>query len=141
MGDTDLTSKKLNLSDIRVNLNNNSIKINSNKDANNVAIKGVTVNKFDTMLVSKFLESNNISFSKHSEIRMQERNINLSLSQVQRLVNAVNTAKSKGINDGVIILDNYVMVMNIPKRTVITVTQKDNSKENVFTNINGAIIA
>jgi flagellar operon protein len=136
LDNTNLTSKKINLSDIRINVNNNSVQIKANRDTADLG-----TNKFDTLLVSKFLEANNITFSKHSELRMQQRNINISLSQAQRLVSAINVAKTKGIKDGLIILDDYAMVTNIPKRTVITVTKKENSSENVFTNINGAIIA
>ena len=83
-------------------------------------------------------QASDIQFSKHANMRLVARNINFSPEQMQRLENGINDAKSKGINDSLVLVDNVALVVNVDSRTVITALHKD--QKNIFTNIDGAVI-
>ena len=85
----------------------------------------------------------NIQFSKHANARLSHRGINLSSEQLARLEKGIDTANKKGIRDGLVLVDNIAMVVNMPSRTVITAMNQHEPKEqrSVFTNIDGAVIA
>jgi flagellar operon protein len=50
-------------------------------------------------------------------------------------------AASKGARESLVLLDQTAFVVSVPNRTVITVVDKENLKQNVFTNIDSAVIA
>jgi flagellar operon protein len=57
------------------------------------------------------------------------------------LQGAVQRAASKGARDALVLMDDLAMVVSVTNRTVVTVVDKDNLKQNVFTNIDSAVIA
>lgn len=81
-----------------------------------------------------------IKFSKHAVQRMQDRKINLSHIQLQNMKGALEKARGKGVKDSLILMENTAFIVNIPTGTVITAVDNDHIRENVFTNIDGAII-
>jgi flagellar operon protein len=83
----------------------------------------------------------NVRFSAHAMARLRQRNIDLSPAQMQRLGNAVDRASAKGSKDALVMLDGTAMVCSIKNRTVITALHQDQARENVFTNIDSAVIA
>lgn len=81
-----------------------------------------------------------IKFSNHATQRMNYRNIKLDAEQNLRLEDAVAKAADKGLKDSLILMDNNAFIVNIPNKTVVTVVDQNSLKENVFTNIDGAVI-
>lgn len=81
-----------------------------------------------------------VKFSNHAAQRMNYRNIKLNATQNLRLEAAVTKAADKGLKDSLILLDNNAFIVNIPNKTVVTVVDKNSLTENVFTNIDGAVI-
>ena len=81
-----------------------------------------------------------VKFSNHAIQRMNYRNIKLNATQNLRLEAAVTKAADKGLKDSLILLDNNAFIVNIPNKTVVTVVDKNSLTENVFTNIDGAVI-
>ncbi len=53
---------------------------------------------------------------------------------------AVAKAEARGVRDSLVLMDNLAFVVNVPNRTVITAAGSGDLKENVFTNIDGAVI-
>lgn len=96
---------------------------------------------FDKILRQKQRESEEVRFSKHAQLRLQSRNIALTTLQMKKINEAVSKAQSKGVRDSLVLMDNLALVINIRNRMVITVTDNNELKENVFTNIDGAVIA
>lgn len=96
--------------------------------------------KFADVLQDKIRQTEELKFSKHAEIRLNERNIQLTQSQKDRIDKAVDKAEEKGIRDTLVLMDNLAFVVNVKNRTVITVVNSSELKENVFTNIDGAVI-
>jgi flagellar operon protein len=95
---------------------------------------------FEGILRQKQAEDSEIKFSKHAEQRLQMRNISLSLEQKEKMKEAVAKAASKGVRDSLVLMDNLAFVVNVRNRTVITAANSNELKENVFTNIDGAVI-
>jgi flagellar operon protein len=86
-------------------------------------------------------ELNKIKFSAHAQTRMESRDIEMKPGDYSRLDNAFNLAKDKGGNDSLILLDEKAFVVSIPNKTVVTVVDKSNLSNTVFTNIDSAVIA
>lgn len=81
-----------------------------------------------------------LKFSQHARQRLQSRNIKLGEAQLARLEDAVGKAREKGARDSLILMDNLALVVSIKNNTVITAVDEQNLKENVFTNIDSAVI-
>lgn len=81
-----------------------------------------------------------LKFSKHASLRLQDRNIELSESQIDRLNAGMQKAGEKGINESLVLMDQMAFIVNVKNNTVITALNDQEMKENVFTNIDGAII-
>ncbi len=96
---------------------------------------------FDSILQDKIKQDERLKFSKHAELRLQTRNIQLTDLQKEKITEAVNKAQSKGVKDSLVIIDNLAFVVNVKSRTVITAVNSGELKENVFTNIDGAVFA
>ena len=82
-----------------------------------------------------------LKFSKHASNRLADRNIELTKEQMERLTQGTNKAGSKGIKDSLVMVDHLAFIVNIPKNTVITAMDQSQADENIFTNIDGAVIA
>jgi len=87
------------------------------------------------------ISSNELKFSKHAVNRLQNRNIVLSDEQMARLNMGKVEAGEKGIKDSLILVDELAFIVNIPNNTVVTAMDQTENKNNVFTNIDGAVIA
>lgn len=86
------------------------------------------------------VDGGEVKFSKHASVRMADRNIELSDTQLERLNDGVRKAEQKGIKDSLVIVDELAFIVNVPNNTVVTAMDSTEANENVFTNINGAVI-
>lgn len=82
-----------------------------------------------------------LHFSKHAINRLNVRNINLTDSEIARLADANAQAKGKGVNNALILMNDIAFVVNTKSSTVVTMMDNKETKDNVFTNIDGAIIS
>lgn len=81
-----------------------------------------------------------LKFSKHAAGRLADRNISLTEKQLERLNDGARKAEQKGIRDSLVIMDRLAFIVNVPNNTVVTAMDSTETTENVFTNINGAVI-
>ena len=81
-----------------------------------------------------------LRFSKHAAMRLETRNISLSMEQSRRLEDGVRKAGEKGIQDSLVIVDSLAFIVNVPNKTVVTAMEQGESDRNIFTNIDGAVI-
>ncbi|MBQ7616347.1 MAG: flagellar protein [Butyrivibrio sp.] len=82
-----------------------------------------------------------VKFSKHAMNRLSLRNIELTNDQMERLSQGRIEAGEKGIKDSLILVDQLAFIVNVPSGTVVTAMDQTENKNNVFTNIDGAVIA
>lgn len=87
------------------------------------------------------ISSEELKFSKHAANRLQDRNIVLTDEQMARLNMGKIEAGEKGIKDSLILIDQLAFIVNVPNNTVVTAMDQTENKNNVFTNIDGAVIA
>lgn len=81
-----------------------------------------------------------LKFSKHAAGRLTDRNISLTEEQLERLNDGARKAGQKGIKDSLVIVDELAFIVNVPNHTVVTAMDSTETTDNVFTNINGAVI-
>jgi len=86
------------------------------------------------------LQTGSLKFSKHAVNRLADRQITLSPSQMERLSDGAKKAGEKGIQDSLVLMDQLAFIVNVPNQTVITAMDQTETYENVFTNIDGAVI-
>ncbi len=96
---------------------------------------------FASVFEEKKNETAELKFSKHAANRLSERNIELSDKMIDRLSAGMQAAGQKGINESLVMVDQFAFIVNVKNQTVITALDKDDSNGNVFTNIDGAVIA
>lgn len=85
-------------------------------------------------------QGGSLKFSKHAMGRLADRNIELSDSQLERLEVGTRKAEQKGIKDSLVIIDQLAFIVNVPNQTVVTAMDSTETNDNIFTNINGAVI-
>ena len=85
-------------------------------------------------------QAGEVRFSKHAANRLVDRNIELTKEQVERLNLGAAKAGAKGINESLVLVDSLAFIVNVPKNTVITAMEQTETDENIFTNIDGAVI-
>lgn len=82
-----------------------------------------------------------LHFSKHALERVQRRGIALDPSTLGRLHEGVGRAAGKGSRDSLVLVDGTAFVVSVPNRTVITAVGSEHMREQIFTNIDSAVIA
>ena len=70
-------------------------------------------------------ENSELKFSKHA---------------ASRLESGVVQAEAKGIQESLVLVDSLAFIVNVPNKTVVTAMDQTETQNNVFTNIDGAVI-
>ena len=95
---------------------------------------------FQNILEAKQKEKTNaVKFSKHAHERLQNRQIELSKEQMERLNSGVGQAREKNIKESLVMVDNISFIVNIKNNTVVTAMNE--KEQNIFTNIDGVVIS
>ena len=104
--------------------------------------KGInqTVKPSDISFEDILRQQQELKFSKHASSRLESRNISLSEEQSIRLQNGVQQASAKGIQESLVLVDSLAFIVNVPSKTVVTAMDQTETQNNVFTNIDGAVI-
>ncbi len=79
-----------------------------------------------------------VRFSKHANDRLSQRSIALTEGQMERLETGMSRARDKGLQDSLVMVDNLAFIVNTKNNTVVTAVNE--TKDAVFTNIDGAVI-
>lgn len=95
---------------------------------------------FQDVLAKVKSSNQEVKISKHAQARLDQRNITLSEADMKKIDQAMDKASSKGIKDALILMDNKAFVANVKNKTIITAAANEQLKENIFTNIDGAVI-
>ena len=98
---------------------------------------------FQDILQSKQKTETNTTdlvFSKPAHERLANRNIELNEEQMNRLNKGVMQAKEKSIQESLVMMDNIAFIVNVKNNTVVTAMDQNTNINNVFTNIDGAVI-
>ncbi|MER2077056.1 TIGR02530 family flagellar biosynthesis protein [Psychrobacillus psychrotolerans] len=78
--------------------------------------------------------------SKHANQRLQERNIYISDADWAMVSDKVSEARSKGVNDSLVLMDQAALIVSAKNFTVITAMNRTEATNQLFTNIDGTIV-
>lgn len=81
-----------------------------------------------------------LKVSGHARTRLESRSIQLGQKEWERVLRGVDKAAQKGAKDSLVMLDDIALVVSVKNRTVITAVDRQNLTDNVFTNIDSAVI-
>lgn len=95
---------------------------------------------FQELLTGKVEEAQQLKFTKHANERLDSRSISISDEQMLRLQNGAKRAGEKGIKESLVLIDSLAFIVNTKQNTVITAMDQAESGENIYTNIDGAVI-
>ncbi|MDF2673266.1 MAG: flagellar protein [Clostridiales bacterium] len=121
-----MINKVVQPSRINANVNNINARLNANIDFSKV-LEDVQAKK-------------DLKISAHAMDRLRERNITLTDSDISNLKSAVENIRSKGGREALILYNNVAYITSIKNNTIITAVDSNSLKENVFTNIDSAVI-
>ena len=81
-----------------------------------------------------------IRITKHADARLTQRDIRLSDDQMTRLEECTKKASDIGIKVSLVRVDDLAFIVNTDKKMVITAIDQNSSEDNIYTNIDGAVI-
>lgn len=94
---------------------------------------------FGQVLAQK-LSSHEVRFSAHAQARLRAAGIELGPEEQLKLREAVNKAAAKGARESLVLMGDVALVVSVKHRTVITAVEAARMRDNVFTNIDSAVI-
>ncbi|BDH61145.1 flagellar protein [Ureibacillus massiliensis 4400831 = CIP 108448 = CCUG 49529] len=84
--------------------------------------------------------SQELKISKHANERLIERNISISDEEWQVVTDKVFEARSKGVNQPLVLMEQAALIVSAKNATVITAMERTEAKNQLFTNIDGTIV-
>lgn len=85
-------------------------------------------------------ETFSVAFSKHARARAEERGIEVTPTLMDQLADSVERASAKGATNILAFDATRAFIINIPHGRVITTMSQEEMQENIFTNIDGAVL-
>ena len=95
---------------------------------------------FDAVLQQELQKVDELQFSKHSQERIRQRGISLTEELMADMNAAAGKARLKGAKDVVMIGKEAAFIVNVPNNMVVTAMSGEEMKENIFTNIDSAVL-
>jgi flagellar operon protein len=102
-------------------------------------VGNISSRPFDKIL-QDHLKPDELTFSTHAKKRLFSRNIELTQEEISNLNDAVRKAESKGAKESLILMGDNGFIVSVTNKKVITAVNQNELKENVFTNIDSAVI-
>jgi len=99
---------------------------------------------FDALLANRLREAppaEQLRWSAHARDRLAQRGIQITPEVAQRLEDAVSRAAAKGARESLVVVDQTAFVVSVANKVVITAVDKEGLKDQVFTNIDSAVLA
>lgn len=91
-------------------------------------------------MLQQQIQQRTVNFSKHALARAEERGIELTSDLMDKLADSVEKAHEKGAKNILAFSDSQAFIINIPYGRVITTMSGEEMKQNIFTNIDGAVL-
>lgn len=102
-----------------------------------------TQSKADAIVKGQEFQSilaDRLKLSAHAKTRLESREIALDADAWERVMEGVDRAAAKGSREALVMVDDVALIVSVKNRTVITAVDQTRLKENVFTNIDSAVI-
>lgn len=95
---------------------------------------------FNKVFETELEKENQVKISKHAMERIKTRNIELDGKDLKKLTDAIDKADSKGAKESLLLYKDVAFIASIRNKTIITAVDGQNAKDNIFTNIDSAVI-
>ncbi len=89
--------------------------------------------------VIRKMEQDDIKLTRHAQLRLQTRGIDLSPKEIEKLKLAMDEAGAKGVKDAVVVMENKLLIASVANRTIITAAKPRDIETKLITKIDGAI--
>lgn len=86
------------------------------------------------------LTNHKVIVSKHAQVRMNQRNIEIDAGTWSKIDGKIQQAKKLGITDALVLTEQAALVVSAKNHTVITAMDRKEASTQIFTNINGTIL-
>lgn len=100
--------------------------------------KGVPRGSFHETLTRQMQQP--VRFSGHAQQRLSQANRVLSPGELSRVEQAVGQAAAKGSRQSLVLMEDLALVVSVTNRTVVTAVGQERMRDNVFTQIDSAVI-
>ena len=94
---------------------------------------------FQQELAKASQEEQGVAFSKHAISRAEERGIEITPDLIDQLKGSMIRAQAKGAKNILAMDAEKAFIINVPNAKVITAITQEEMRENIFTNIDGAV--
>ena len=84
--------------------------------------------------------SEGLTISKHARQRLEQRGINIDEARWNQIGEKIKEAKSMGVKDSLVLVDDTALIVSAKNNTVITAMNRAEATAQIFTNINGTIL-
>lgn len=88
----------------------------------------------------EMLQDRLLHFSNHAVKRLEQRGIEIKPEELSRIESAIDSAAAKGAKETLILMKDTALIVNVNNRTVVTALSGNSMKDNVFTQIDSAVI-
>ncbi|WP_018750919.1 TIGR02530 family flagellar biosynthesis protein [Paenibacillus sanguinis] len=102
--------------------------------------KAIQANNASAASFKDMLQEQLVHFSSHAVKRLEQRGIELKPEQLHQIGSAIDSAAAKGAKDSLILMKDMALIVNVNNRTVVTAMDGNSMKDNVFTQIDSAVI-
>ncbi|MCM3782956.1 flagellar biosynthesis protein [Neobacillus mesonae] len=88
----------------------------------------------------KLLTDEWVKLSHHASKRLEQRGIELGSEQLMKIGDAIDKAAAKGSKETLVLMQDTAFIVNVPNRTIVTAVNGNSMVDNVFTQIDSAVI-
>ena len=103
-------------------------------------IKSTESNQSFSAHLQEATKQQELKVSKHANDRLVERDISISEQEWQDVSEKVFEARSKGVNQPLVLMDQAALIVSAKNATVITAMDRTEAKQQLITNIDGTIV-
>jgi flagellar operon protein len=105
--------------------------------------EGAAAPGFDRLLTDRLQQAGTtpLRWSAHAVQRLAQRQLAVTPEVQQRLETAVDKLAAKGGRESLVMVDRLAFVVSVPNRTVITAVDQGGMRDQVFTNIDSAVVS
>jgi len=85
-------------------------------------------------------KAHDVNISSHAADRLLRRGIQLDQTDLKKISDGFDRAATKGAKDSLFMIRDLALIVSVENRTVITALHGQNAKDNVFTQIDSAVL-
>lgn len=95
---------------------------------------------FSDVFQNEINKLSEVKISSHAMERLKRRNIELDSADLKKLTEAIDKAEAKGAKESLLLYKDTAFIASIRNKTIITAVDSESARDNVFTNIDSAVI-